>query len=114
LRCQAAVRRVALLYRSGALEGRRIALLGDDDPVALPSACSPPAATELPKRLWCSKSTHSALNSRAGRARCRSAVDVILHDLREPFPPQFLGSLTVLKTDLPYRRRLHAVRAPRR
>ena len=32
---ETSVRRAALLYRSGALEGRRIALLGDDDSVAL-------------------------------------------------------------------------------
>ena len=50
---ETAVRRVALLYRSGALEGRRIALLGDDDLVALAIGLFGRllARKELPKRL---------------------------------------------------------------
>ena len=72
---ETAVRRVALLYRSGALEGRRIALLGDDNSVALAIGLFGRllAGKELPKRLVVFEIDPQARRiPGAGRARCRS------------------------------------------
>jgi predicted methyltransferase len=102
---ETAVRRVALLYRSGALEGRRIALLGDDDSVALAIGLFGRllARKELPKRLVVFEIDPRRVEFLERGARDADlAVDIIPHDLREPIPPQFLDSFDSFETDPPY------------
>ncbi|WP_291609597.1 bis-aminopropyl spermidine synthase family protein [Bradyrhizobium sp.] len=102
---ETSVRRAALLYRSGALEGRRIALLGDDDSVALSIGLFGRllAGRQLPRRLVVFEidERRVAFLQRAAR-EADLAVEIIAHDLREPLPAQLLGTFDSFETDPPY------------
>jgi len=102
---ETAVRRAALLYRSGALEGRRIALLGDDDSIALAIGLFGRllAGKELPKRLVVFEIDPRRVEFlERGAREANLAVEIIRHDLREPIPPEFLNSFDSFETDPPY------------
>ena len=102
---ETSVRRVALLYRSGALEGRRIALLGDDDSVALSIGLFGRllAGRQLPRRLVVFEIDDRRVAFLENAARNADlAVEIIRHDLREPFPNNLLGRFDSFETDPPY------------
>lgn len=102
---ETAVRRVALLYRSGALEGRSIALLGDDDSVALAIGLFGRllAGKELPKRLVVFEiDPRRVAFLEQGARDADVGVEIIPHDLRESIPPEFLGAFDSFETDPPY------------
>lgn len=102
---ETAVRRAALMYRSGALEGRRIAILGDDDSMALAIGLFGRmlAGKALPRRL-----TVFEIDPRRqaflqdGARSIDMAVEIVGHDLREPFAQQFVGGFDSFETDPPY------------
>jgi predicted methyltransferase len=102
---ETAVRRAALLYRSGALEGRRIAILGDDDSMALAISLFGRmlAGTALPRRLSVFEidPRRQAFLQDAARG-IDVAVEIVGHDLREPLAEQFLGAFDCFQTDPPY------------
>src|SRR5258708_5503921 len=86
------VRGAALLYRSGALEGRRVAILGDDDSVALAIGLFGRmlAAKELPRRLTVFEidpERVAFLKEAAGTVGF--TLEIVPHDLRDPFAPEF-------------------------
>jgi N4-bis(aminopropyl)spermidine synthase len=102
---ETSVRRAALLYRSGALEGRRIALLGDDDSVALSIGLFGRllAGRQLPRRLVVFEIDERRVAFLEDAARSADlAVEIVRHDLREPFPTTLLGTFDSFETDPPY------------
>ena len=102
---ETSVRRAALLYRSGALEGRRIALLGDDDSVALSIGLFGRllAGMQLPRRLVVFEIDERRVAFLENAARSADlAVEIVRHDLREPFPKALLGTFDSFETDPPY------------
>ena len=102
---ETSVRRAALLYRSGALEGRRIALLGDDDSVALSIGLFGRllAGRQLPRRLVVFEIDERRVAFLENAARSADlAVEIVRHDLREPLPETLLGTFDSFETDPPY------------
>ncbi len=102
---ETSVRRAALLYRSGALEGRRIALLGDDDSVALSIGLFGRllAGRQLPRRLVVFELDERRVAFLENAAREADLnVEIIRHDLREPLPDNLLGRFDSFETDPPY------------
>lgn len=102
---ESSVRRAALLYRSGALEGRRIALLGDDDSVALSIGLFGRllAGRQLPRRLVVLEIDPRRVAFLEASARQADlAVEIIRQDLRERLPEALLGSFDSFQTDPPY------------
>ncbi len=102
---ETSVRRAALLYRSGALEGRRIAILGDDDSVALAIGLFGRmlAAKELPRRLTVFEldPERVAFLKQAADA-VGFAIEIVPHDLRDPLASEFLDAFDAFETDPPY------------
>ena len=102
---ETAVRRAALMYRSGALEGRRIAILGDDDSMALAIGLFGRmlAGKALPRRLTVFEidPRRQAFLQDAARD-IDVAVEIVGQDLREPFAQEFLGAFDCFQTDPPY------------
>jgi N4-bis(aminopropyl)spermidine synthase len=102
---ETSVRRAALLYRSGALEGRRIAIFGDDDSVALAIGLFGRmlAAKELPRRLTVFEldPERVAFLKQAADA-VGFAIEVVPHDLRDPLRSEFLDAFDTFETDPPY------------
>jgi predicted methyltransferase len=102
---ETAVRRAALLYRSGALEGRRVAVLGDDDSMALAIGLFGRmlAGKQLPKRLVVFEIDARRVEFLERAARDASLVlEIVRHDLREPIAPEYLGRFDSFETDPPY------------
>jgi predicted methyltransferase len=102
---ETSVRRAALLYKSGALEGRRIALLGDDDSVALSIGLFGRllAGRQLPRQLVVFELDERRVAFLQNAARDADlALEIIRHDLREPFPHELLGTFDSFETDPPY------------
>ncbi|HKU07818.1 MAG TPA: bis-aminopropyl spermidine synthase family protein [Bradyrhizobium sp.] len=102
---ETSVRRAALLYRSGALEGRRIALLGDDDSVALSIGLFGRllAGRQLPRRLVVFEIDERRVAFLENAARQSDlALEITGHDLREPFPAHLIGTFDSFETDPPY------------
>jgi predicted methyltransferase len=102
---ETSVRRAALLYRSGALEGRRVAILGDDDSVALAIGLLGRmlAAKELPRRLTVFEIDSERVGFlRQAGAAVGFAIEIVPHDLRDPLAPEFAGAFDSFETDPPY------------
>lgn len=102
---ETAVRRAALLYRSGALEGRRVAVLGDDDSMALAIGLFGRllAGTQLPKRLAVFEIDTRRVEFLERAARdIELPLEILRHDLREPIASEYLGTFDSFETDPPY------------
>jgi predicted methyltransferase len=99
------IRRVLALDDAGALDGKRVLLLGDDDLTSL-------AVDLVARRLGRSEGIRSvtvvdvdpALVSflRRSLRNAPFSFDAIVHDLREPLPANLRGSADVVLTDPPY------------
>jgi predicted methyltransferase len=99
------LRRVLAMDEAGALAGRRVILLGDDDLISVAlaafAAWGGPAAS--PRRLAvvdCDPDLVAYL--RGELASCGFAADVVEHDLREPLPAALRAGFDVACTDPPY------------
>jgi predicted methyltransferase len=99
------IRRVLAMYEAGALGGRRVLLLGDDDLTAVaiklvverlgrPAALRGLAVVDIDPAV--ADFVAGALDG------SRFAVDVRVHDLREPLPPGLAGAADTVFTDPPY------------
>lgn len=102
---ETSVRRAALLYRSGALEGRRIALLGDDDSVSLSIGLFGRllAGRQLTRRLVVFELDERRVAFLETAARDSGlALEIVRHDLREPLPRELIGGFDSFETDPPY------------
>ena len=102
---ETSVRRAALLYRSGALEGRRIALLGDDDSVSLAIGLlgRALAGRELARRLAVFEIDPQRVAFLKQAANTIGfAIEVVQHDLRDPLAQELSDAFDTFETDPPY------------
>lgn len=102
---QTAVRRALYMYQAGALEGKRVIFLGDDDAISVAVAVLGKA---LGHRQLCRQLTVVETDRRFIRyiqdiARAEDvAIECVEHDLREPLPEPLLGHYDTFETDPPY------------
>lgn len=104
------LRRVARMWEEGALGGRRVIVLGDDDLMSLAITAFARAAGPgaSPRRLTvvdCDPDLVGYLTARLrgpGGVVQAGTVEVIEHDLREPLPGRLTGAFDVACTDPPY------------
>jgi predicted methyltransferase len=102
---ETAVRRAALLYRSGALEGRRVAILGDDDSIALAIGLFSRmlAGKELARRLVVFEIDAARVEFLQRTASAIGVtVEIVPHDLRDPIAAEFSNAFDCFETDPPY------------
>jgi N4-bis(aminopropyl)spermidine synthase len=100
-----AVLRALLMLQNGALEGRRVLILGDDDSVSLtigllgralgkPDLCRSLVVVDADAR-WLAF-------LRDGAEREQVSLETVHHDLRQPLPAALHGAFDVFETDPPY------------
>jgi len=97
------IHRVLRLYEAGALDGRRIVLLGDDDLIAVAIARFARLTGLGIRQLTVIDADPAVLAWIAGQT-AGSGIDVQLteHDLRQPLPGDLTGAFDVACTDPPY------------
>ena len=102
---QTAVRRALSMYQAGALEGKRIIFLGDDDAISVAVAL---LGKTLGYRRLCRQLTVVETDRRFLRyiqdtARAEGVeIECLEHDLRQPLPELLLGHYDTFETDPPY------------
>lgn len=102
---ETSLRRALYLYRAGALEGRSILILGDDDSVSLAIGL---LGVSLGRRDFCRRITVLDTDTRildhlkAAAASEKLALECISHDLRQPLPKELRGRFDTFETDPPY------------
>ncbi|KAB0681869.1 bis-aminopropyl spermidine synthase family protein [Aureimonas leprariae] len=100
---ETAVRRAEAMFAAGAVEGRRIALIGDDDSmsVAIPAVAG--AFGGPPREIVVFEIDAARCEQLAAAAGHTGApVRVVRHDLREPLPEACRGRFDLFVTDPPY------------
>lgn len=100
------VRRVALMYEDGALAGKRVLILGDDDSVSVAIALAGKTLSpsgKLTQRLTALDTDERILNH-LRRIAVEEGVEVetVAHDVREPLPEGLAGAFDTVTTDPPY------------
>jgi predicted methyltransferase/DNA-directed RNA polymerase subunit RPC12/RpoP len=98
------LRRFAYLLDAGALSGRSVLLLGDDDfgGLALPLAWRA-VGSQPPRRLTVLEVDPALLEfGRLAMGRLRIEAELVPHDLRNPLPAGLVGSFDTVFTDPPY------------
>ena len=97
------IHRVLRLYGAGALDGRRIVLLGDDDLISVAIARFARLTGASVRQLTVIDSDPAVL-AWIGEQTAGTGVDVQLaeHDLRLPLPGALAGAFDVACTDPPY------------
>ena len=93
------IRRVLALHEAGALDGRRILLLGDDDLTSLAISVVSEHIGVRPSRIVVVEVDRDIV---AFLRRAPFDVHVITHDLRNPLPLELRGSIDTVFTDPPY------------
>ena len=104
---ETSVRRALYLYQSGALEGRRVILLGDDDLLSLSTSLLARAlgVERLARRLTVLELDPRILEVLETAAACEGfELEIRPHDLRDPLPEDLVGEFDVFETDPPYTR----------
>lgn len=102
---ESSIRRALYMYESGALEGKNVILIGDDDLVSLaialvgramdrPKLCERLVVVELDQRIL----DHIASVSRTHDFQ----IECISHDLRHQLPASLLNQFDTAETDPPY------------
>lgn len=102
---ETALRRAALMLETGAVEGRRIVILGDDDSISL-AICllhRAVAGRDLLHPITVLELDPQRTAFIEAQAREHGFPIVIVgHDLRDPLPPGLTGRFDVFETDPPY------------
>ncbi len=93
------IRRVLALHEAGALDGRRVLLLGDDDLTSLAISLVAEHLGVRPARIDVVEVDRDIV---AFLRRAPFDVHVIAHDLRDPLPSGLRGSIDTVFTDPPY------------
>jgi predicted methyltransferase len=102
---ETAILRALLMMETGALEGRRVLILGDDDSlsVAIGLAGRALGKGDLTRGVTVIESDPRRVGFlRDAAAREGIAIEVIEHDLRAPLPDGFAGAFDTAATDPPY------------
>lgn len=102
---ETSLRRALYLYRCGALEGKRVLFLGDDDRISLAAAL---LGRALSDGTWSQRLLVVEKDPRILEVLRRAAkeegidLETLEHDLRTPLPANLLGSFDTFETDPPY------------
>jgi len=98
------LRRVAHLHAAGALSGKAVLLVGDDDQLAPAIALAGQALGTPPPARLAVVDVDPAVVAFSGDAARRAglAVEAVLHDLRRPLPAGLLAGFDTVFTDPPY------------
>lgn len=100
---ETALRRALAMHRAGALAGRRILLLGDDDSLSIAIGLVAGALAAQPRRLTVLEIDPERLaHLERGAARLDFPFERIAHDMRDPVPEALRGGFDVFATDPPY------------
>ncbi|KIZ38830.1 MULTISPECIES: bis-aminopropyl spermidine synthase family protein [Rhodopseudomonas] len=100
-----AMRRALLMLQNGALEGRRVLLLGDDDSVSLAIGLLGQAqgGRDLTRGVTVVDADERRLAFlRHSAEQGGIALQTVLHDLRQPLPEALKRGFDVFETDPPY------------
>ncbi len=100
-----AMRRALLMLQNGALEGKRVLLLGDDDSVSIAIGLLGRALRQgdLTRGVTVVDADERRIAFlRDTAAREQLTLDVVHHDLRRPLPAGLLRSFDTIETDPPY------------
>ena len=100
-----AMRRALLMLQNGALEGKRVLLLGDDDSVSIAIGLLGRALRQgdLTRGVTVVDADERRIAFlRDAAAREQLALDVVHHDLRHPLPAGLRSSFDTIETDPPY------------
>jgi predicted methyltransferase len=96
-------RRVLALHDAGALAGRQVLILGDDDLVSLAIAEFARLHGSAPAGLTVLEVDPDLVDFLRDRlADAPFPVSVVEHDLAEPLPPELLAAFDTVQTDPPY------------
>jgi hypothetical protein len=102
---ETAVLRALLMLQTGALEGKRVLMLGDDDSVSLAVGLVARSLgrADLTRRLTVVDVDDRWLSflKEAGAAE-GIEIEVVQHDLRQPLPQALVHSFDTVETDPPY------------
>lgn len=104
---ETSVRRALYLYQSGALEGRRVILLGDDDLMSVSAALLARSlgSDRLARRITVLELDPRILEVLEGASEREGlGLEIRPHDLRDPLPKDLRGEFDVFETDPPYTR----------
>jgi N4-bis(aminopropyl)spermidine synthase len=97
------VRRVLAMHDAGALVGRRVMVLGDDDLVSLAVAAFAAAHGAGPASLTVVEVDPALVRFLGDRlAEAPFPAEVVEHDLRSPLPDGLRGTADTVETDAPY------------
>jgi len=98
------LRRVAYLRQAGALDGKSVLLLGDDDFLAVTVALAAGTAGRRPPARLAVVDVDPAViaHSRYCMRRLGLPVELLVHDLRRPLPERLAGAFDTVFTDPPY------------
>ena len=102
---ETAIRRAALLYQCGALEGRRLLLIGDDDSVSVAIVLLGKLVANRPlaRRIMVLDIDPQRLAFiRECAAQYQVEIETLQHDLRQPLPAELSGAFDTFITDPPY------------
>lgn len=105
---ETALRRALAMYREGALEGKEVLILGDDDLVSV-------AVGLLARELWPQGTLYRRLvvldlderflaQIASAAQEAHFTLETVQHDLRRPLPPELQGQFDTVETDPPYTR----------
>ncbi|HEX4556071.1 MAG TPA: bis-aminopropyl spermidine synthase family protein, partial [Xanthobacteraceae bacterium] len=100
-----AMLRALLMLKNGALEGRRVLILGDDDSLSVAIGLAGRALRQgdLTRGVTVIESDPRRVDFlRAAAASEEIAIEVVAHDLRDPLPAQLARAFDVVATDPPY------------
>jgi predicted methyltransferase len=98
-----ALRRALAMHEAGALDGRSIIILGDDDSMSVALMLLARAIGARPRRLTVLELDPGRIAHLEGaRQRHGLDFDLVAHDLRDPLPADLRGRFDVFETDPPY------------
>jgi predicted methyltransferase len=101
---ETSIRRALVLYAHGALEGKDILLLGDDDLVSLAIGfLGQVLGASLARRVVVVETDPAWIDLiQAISERERLGIECVRHDLRDPLPEELRGQFDTFETDPPY------------
>ncbi|KQT57344.1 MULTISPECIES: bis-aminopropyl spermidine synthase family protein [unclassified Aureimonas] len=100
---ETSVLRAMAMHEAGALEGRDILILGDDDSLSVALSLLGRAIGAKPKRLTVLELDPARIRQlQDAGERHGYPVEIVPHDLREPLPPELHRRFDTFQTDPPY------------
>jgi len=107
---ETALRRALAMHHEGALEGRAVLILGDDDLVSVaigllalpPAAGGPGAGVRAGRLVVVDIDTRFLAHIAAAGERHGFTVETVAHDVRAPLPEALRAAFDTVETDPPY------------